>query len=157
MTGRRVIPFPRPFGATPAAPAPPSDANPAVVDTLRQVLPIAQELLRDDATYDVETLKARIRNHEQLARTMPEPLRTLYVNKVKVLKAKLRAARVAQGREAEDRASKWEWAALGKTAVGASILVGASLVALLLASTHRIARSGAMSTASRRVARKRAS
>lgn len=109
----------------------------SAADVAKQVLPIATQLLKDDATYDVETLRARIRNHERMARAVPEPLRTLYANKAKVLRAKLRAALDAQRKEAEDRASKWEWAAIGKSLGVTGIVVGGALVALLLAGARK--------------------
>jgi hypothetical protein len=112
----------------------------SATDVAKQILPIATQLLKDDATYDVETLKARIRNHEKMAESLPEPLRTVYANKAKVLRAKLRAARDAQRKEAEDRASKWEWAAIGKSLGVTGIVVGGALVALLLAGVHKVSR-----------------
>lgn len=105
-----------------------------IEETVRQVVPYVKAALREDADEDVETLRARIANHRRIRDALPRlsVTWTLYDNKIRVLEAKLRAARKRKGEEAEDRASKWEWASLGKGSVLVGLAVGGALVGLLL-------------------------
>ncbi len=108
------------------------DGNAA--DIVQQVAPYVKAALKDDAVEDVETLKARIENHRRIRNRFPRGSAPyiLYDNKINVLEAKLRAAKIARKEEKEDRQSKWEWASLGKTSVIVGLVVGAALTGFLI-------------------------
>lgn len=130
-----------PAPSTPAAPpasAPVSDTYTSLLD---QIAPIAKSVLTSSPEEDVQVLKAQIHNHEKLRDTLPEPFKTIYGNKVRVLKARLRAAETARDEDKKTQVSRWEWAALGKTSVVVGILAGSALTALLVASAIRAGRS----------------
>ena len=106
--------------------------------------PIVSALVEgSDATASVETLRAKIKNHARLRDTFPEPLKTLYANKVRVLKSKLKAALVRQARDVEDRSSKKEWSVLGKVAVVTGIITGGALILFIVAGARRVGRAAA--------------
>lgn len=105
-----------------------------------QLAPVAKGLLNTSAEEDVRVLKAQIANHEKLRDTLPEPFKTLYGNKVRVLKSRLAAAKLARAEEKKTTTSRWEWAALGKTSVVVGILAGTALTALLVTSAVRSGR-----------------
>lgn len=109
-------------------------ADPEIQDIIKGAQPYVQALLKEDATEDVETLRARIANHQRIRdsffpRSAPW---VLYDNKVRVLKAKLRAALQRAGEEREDRRSKWQWSELGKSTAVIGMAIGGALVALLI-------------------------
>lgn len=133
----------RPLGAAapaPAAAAAPAEAPPAdLTKYTTAAAPILSSLIGGkDSTENVETLRAQIKNHQALRDKFPEPLKTLYGNKVRVLKARLKAALSTQKRDKEDRASKWEWATLGKVGLVTGISIGAALILLIAVSTRRM-------------------
>ena len=105
-----------------------------VVKQAQPFVPLVKSLLETNSTTDAETLKARAANHRRMRDMFPRgsALYTLYDNKLNVIEGKLRGARKQQRDDREDRASKWEWAALGKTSVVTGIVVGGALIALLL-------------------------
>ncbi len=100
-------------------------------------LPVAKAIFDTDAAEDVETLRAKIKNHKRMRDSLPEPLKTIYANKVRVLEAKYRAATQKHTREKQLAVSRKEWAGLGKATVVVGIGVGASIIALLLSMTMR--------------------
>jgi hypothetical protein len=106
--------------------------------------PVAKELFADDATTDVETLKARIANHRRTRDSFSKGtvIWTLYNNKVNVLKARLKASLVKQREQAEDRASSKQWASLGKSTVVVGLVIGGALTAFLVSATGAVHRSG---------------
>lgn len=129
-------------GPAPAtSPPEPAAALPhAASSFLEQFAPIAKSVLTSSAEEDVQVLKAQIKNHERLRDTFPEPFKTIYANKVRVLKARLRAAEKAKVEEGKTQTSRWEWAALGKTSVVVGILAGSALTALLITSAVKAGR-----------------
>jgi len=93
-----------------------------------------------DSTETAETLRAQIKNHKHLRDTFPDPLKTLYANKVTILEAKLRAALDLRKRDTEDRRSKYEWSALGKAGIITGIVTGGAIILLLVAGARRVGR-----------------
>lgn len=128
--------------ANPAAPTAPPPGE-AYANLLDQIAPIAKSVLTSSPEEDVQVLKAQIRNHEKLRDTLPEPFKTIYANKVRVLKARLRAAETARSEDKKTQTSRWEWASLGKTSVVIGILAGSALTALLITSAVKSGRSRA--------------
>ena len=109
-----------------------AEAN--VVDIVRQASPYVKALVQeDDSTEDVETLRVRVRNHERLrdGYFRGSIFWVLYDNKVRVLRARLRAALARQDRDREDRASKWEWASLGKMSAVTGIAIGVAVIVMV--------------------------
>ena len=127
----------RPLGAAATPTAPPEDYT----KYTSAAAPLVAALVGDsDSTESVETLKAKIKNHIHLRNTFPEPLKTLYANKVLVLKGKLKAALARQKRDLEDRGSKKEWAVLGKAGIVTGIVVGGALILLIAAGARKVGR-----------------
>lgn len=102
-------------------------------NTARTLLPIAKELLEASASQDVEVLKAQIANHRRMRAKVPEPLKTLYSNKIKVLQAKLRAAEQAKLLEQEEQQSTRNWRLLGYSVTGTGIAVGLAATVAVIA------------------------
>lgn len=138
MRGHRVMRRGQALGAA----AEPKSKTDTLQTILTQATPVVRELMKGSATEDVETLRAQILNHEKIRDKTFEPLKTLYANKVVVLRSKLKAALKAQKDEAADRVSKTEWASLGKTGIVAAVAVGAAAVIALLAAAGYAHRSG---------------
>ena len=135
--GLAVEPVGEPMGETPAQAAAPTIAQ---TDLLTKLAPVVKELLDDSAVEDVEVLKAKIANHRRLRDASIEPVRTLYANKVRVLEAKLRAAKDAKRLEREEQQATRTWRVLGYTVTGTGIAVGAGVLALLVAGTQNLNR-----------------
>lgn len=120
------------LGASDAVP--PSEGGPRTVEEWVAVVgPIAREVLASSATQDVEVLKAKIANQTRMAQVSPEPLRTLYLNNINVLKAKLRAAVQAREVERESQQATRTWRLAGYTVTGTGVAVGAGIIVALLA------------------------
>lgn len=143
------VPLDRVFGKVDmgaAAPTPASAEAPVPEESspysslFEQLAPVAKSVLTASADEDVRVLKAQIANHEKLRDTLPEPFKTIYGNKVRVLKAKLAAAKLARKEEQKTTTSRWEWASLGKTGIVVGILAGSALTALLVSAAIRESR-----------------
>lgn len=106
----------------------------ATESALKTAAPYIKALVADSATEDVETLRAMVRNHKAIRNSFRQgtAMWVLYDNKVRVLEARLRAALAAQEEEHEDRQSKWEFAAIGKTLGVGGIIASGALILLLL-------------------------
>lgn len=140
-TGNSAIPLaaasPSPAAPTPTAPLP----SEHYTSLLEQFAPIAKSVLTSSsAEEDVQVLKAQIKNHRKLRDSLPEPFKTIYANKVRVLEAKLRAAEKAKVEENKTQTSRWEWASLGKSAIVVGILAGSALTALLITTAIKTGR-----------------
>lgn len=131
-------------------------ADPNLLDLVQSAKPYAEMLLKDDdPTEDVETLKARIRNHEAIRNASFEPIRTLYQNKINVLKARLRAAKKRQTERRKDTASKWEWSNLGKFGAVIGIATGVAVLSLIVNASGAARRAYRPAAAANGVTRKR--
>lgn len=103
-----------------------------LLQTAQKIAPVVRSFTESSAYEDVEVIKAKLVNQRRLRDTLPEPLKTFYANNVRILEAKLKAAKHAKVLEARDRASSREWAFLGKGTAVTGIAVGAALVVLIL-------------------------
>lgn len=101
------------------------------------VAPIVRELIERSAVEDVEVLRAKIHNQRDLALRVPEPVRTLYMNNVRVLEAKLRAALHARQVELEQERATRTWRVLGYTVTGTGIAVGLAAIFGIVALARR--------------------
>ena len=116
-------------------------AAPDYTSYTKAAAPLLSALVGDKySTETVETLKAQIANHKRLRDSFPDPLKTLYANKVRVLSAKLKAALDLKKRDAEDRASKYDFAMLGKIGGVVGIFVGGALILLIVSGARRVGR-----------------
>lgn len=99
-----------------------------------QLVPVATSLLAADATKNVEVLKARVVNTQQLRDRLPQGgvAWTVANNRLNVLKGKLKAAQKGLAREREDRAATKQWGVLGKIGLGVGILGGLALTVSVL-------------------------
>lgn len=99
-----------------------------------QLVPVATQLLAADATKNVEVLKARVVNTQQLRDRLPRGgvAWTIANNRLNVLKGKLKAAQKGLAREREDRAATKQWGLLGKIGLGVGILGGLALTVSIL-------------------------
>ena len=145
-------PFGAPFGwaplRLPGGPGPrgfgdqQQDTWTTVTDVAQKVAPVAKTLLEDrSATESVEVLRAQVKNHEALAKKFPEPLKTVYANKAAVLRARLRAALVAQRDEEASRKARADYVLLGKGATLTGIAVGFGVLYLLVSAGSAVGRS----------------
>lgn len=91
-----------------------------------------KKLTEGSADQTVEVLQAQIKNQSALAKSMPEPLATFYRNNVRVMKAKLKAAKRAKVEEQATTQTKREFLQLGQAGIVTGILVGGALILLLV-------------------------
>lgn len=85
-------------------------------------------------------LKAKIANQVEMRDRFPEPIRTLYVNNLRVLRAKLKAAEQAQALEREAQDSTRTWRFMGYTITGTGVAVGFAAIALMLSASRSVDR-----------------
>lgn len=126
----------------PAAPPVDVPITDRTADLLEMVMPVVRAVVDPSTTQSVAVLKAKIANQQALARKVGEPLRTLYLNNVGVLQAKLKVAVERERRDAKTRASATEWAFLGKAFTGTGILLGAAGIYVLISVGRHYQRKG---------------
>jgi len=107
---------------------------------MASLAPFIASLATKPAAEQVEVLKAKIANQTELRDRFPEPIRTLYVNNLRVLRGKLKAAEQAQALEREEQASTRTWRFMGYTITGTGVAVGVATVALLLSASRSVDR-----------------
>jgi hypothetical protein len=107
---------------------------------MESIAPFIASLANKPATEQVEVLKAKIANQTEMRDRFPEPIRTLYVNNLRVLRGKLKAAEQAQALEREEQASTRTWRFMGYTITGTGVAVGFATVALLLSASRSVDR-----------------
>lgn len=124
------VPVVAPVAPEAAAPAAKQDYTALV----SQLVPVATSLLAADATKNVEVLKARVVNTQQLRDRLPRGgvAWTIANNRLNVLKGKLKAAQKGLAREREDRAATKQWGLLGKIGLGVGIIGGLALTVTIL-------------------------
>lgn len=129
------------FGVEAPATAPIAPEAPAAATAkqdytalVSQLVPVATSLLAADATKNVEVLKARVVNTQQLRDRLPQGgvAWTVANNRLNVLKGRLKAAQKGLAREREDRAATKQWGVLGKIGLGVGILGGLALTVSIL-------------------------
>ena len=96
------------------------------------IAPFIASLADKSALEQVEVLEAKIANQTEMRDRFPEPIRTLYVNNLRILRGKLKAAKQAAALEREDQASTRTWRFMGYTVTGTGIAVGVATVVALL-------------------------
>lgn len=96
------------------------------------IAPFISALAQKSATEQVEVLQAKIENQRRLRDAMPEPIRTIYANNVRVMEAKLKAARQAKVLEREGQNAQRTWRLVGYTITGTGVAVGGAMVVALL-------------------------
>lgn len=110
--------------------------QPDYTETVQKALPILTSILDKSAAEDVEVLKAKITNAQSWADRLPGPTGDVFRNRVRTLKAKLRAAKAKAKIEAETLQSDREWRVLGK-GVGVTVAVAGVATTILLLSGAR--------------------
>jgi len=81
-----------------------------------------------DETRQREVIQARLRNAQNMVRMLPSPLDLPWKNRVRVLKAKLRAAERSVTIQRERETSRRTFRSLGQVAIVGGILLTVALV-----------------------------
>lgn len=103
-----------------------------VQNALTNIAPFIAALVNKPAEEQVEILRAKIANQTMLRDRFPEPIRTFYVNNLRLLRGKLKAAEHAKLIEREGQQAQRTWRLMGYSITATGVAVGVATVALLL-------------------------
>lgn len=130
------------FSGVTALGAPVTSKDVDVAQISAAFAPFLSALAAKPAEEQVEVFRARIRNYQAIRDVVPEPVKSLYNNQIRVMQGRLKAAEHAKGLEREGERSARTWRVLGYTVTGTGIVVGGAAVIVLVELANYYKRKG---------------
>lgn len=132
--------------ALPQVTAPTSKSDPTL-DELTKYAPLAtsllQQLLEDDPRTDYRVYQAKVKNLKETIRSLPPFLQPFFKQRLRVVQARLQAAKERRKLEVESEEATRTWRWFGWSASGVGIVAGLALGVLLLAGATAVRRNPA--------------
>jgi len=104
--------------------------GPSTEEVIAEYAPIIKTIADEysDETKQREVIEARLRNAKNMVRMLPSPLDLPWKNRVRVLKAKLRAAERSVTIQRERETSRRTFRSLGQVAIVGGILLTVAII-----------------------------
>lgn len=130
--------------ALPSVAAPTSGGKDPTLDELSKYAPLAvsllQQLMEDDPRTDYRVYQAKVKNLKETIRTLPPFLQPFFRQRLRIVQARLQAAKERRKLEVESEEATRTWRWFGWSASGIGIAAGIALGVLLLAGATAVRR-----------------